>query len=139
MRKFSELREQVSKSDLDGVEKFADRLFAKVGKVATGVPVNDDATTGAQVTHHVIARYRITTFCIAHNHALGAGDDEARLLALVLWLVTNIGQKTCNQGCQPFAKANLLKELAVGFESKFFECLFDSYLADFAQRQPEVL
>ena len=31
MRKFSELREQVSKSDLDGVEKFADRLFAKVG------------------------------------------------------------------------------------------------------------
>ncbi len=31
MRKFSELREQVSKSDLDAVEKFADRLFAKVG------------------------------------------------------------------------------------------------------------
>ena len=31
MRKFSEIREQVSKSDLDGVEKFADRLFAKVG------------------------------------------------------------------------------------------------------------
>jgi hypothetical protein len=30
MRKFSELREQVSKSDLDGIEKFADRLFAKV-------------------------------------------------------------------------------------------------------------
>ena len=31
MRKFSELREQVSKSDLDAIEKFADRLFAKVG------------------------------------------------------------------------------------------------------------
>ena len=31
MRKFSELREQVSMSDIDAIEKFADRLFAKVG------------------------------------------------------------------------------------------------------------
>lgn len=31
MRKFSELREEISKRDLEGIEKFADRLFAKVG------------------------------------------------------------------------------------------------------------
>ena len=31
MRKFSELRETVTKTDLDAIEKFADRLFAKVG------------------------------------------------------------------------------------------------------------
>jgi hypothetical protein len=30
MRKFSELREEISQRDLDGIEKFADRLFAKV-------------------------------------------------------------------------------------------------------------
>jgi hypothetical protein len=31
MRKFTELREEISQRDLDGIEKFADRLFAKVG------------------------------------------------------------------------------------------------------------
>lgn len=31
MRKFNSLREEISKRDLDGIEKFADRLFAKVG------------------------------------------------------------------------------------------------------------
>lgn len=31
MRNFSELRENISKSDLDSVEKYADKLFAKVG------------------------------------------------------------------------------------------------------------
>ena len=31
MRKFSELRETVTKTDLDAIEKFADRLLAKVG------------------------------------------------------------------------------------------------------------
>ena len=30
MRKFTELREEISQRDLDGIEKFADRLFAKV-------------------------------------------------------------------------------------------------------------
>ena len=31
MRSFKSIREEISKRDLDGVEKFADRLFAKVG------------------------------------------------------------------------------------------------------------
>ena len=31
MKKFQDLRETISKKDLDGIEKFADRLFAKVG------------------------------------------------------------------------------------------------------------
>ena len=31
MRSFKSLREEISKRDLDGIEKFADRLFAKVG------------------------------------------------------------------------------------------------------------
>lgn len=31
MRSFNSLREEISKRDLDGIEKFADRLFAKVG------------------------------------------------------------------------------------------------------------
>jgi hypothetical protein len=31
MRNFSQLREQISKADLDSVEKYADKLFAKVG------------------------------------------------------------------------------------------------------------
>lgn len=31
MRNFSELRENISKSDLNSVEKYADKLFAKVG------------------------------------------------------------------------------------------------------------
>jgi hypothetical protein len=31
MRSFKNIREEISQRDLDGVEKFADRLFAKVG------------------------------------------------------------------------------------------------------------
>lgn len=31
MRSFKSLREEITKRDLDGIEKFADRLFAKVG------------------------------------------------------------------------------------------------------------
>ena len=31
MRSFKSIREEISKRDLDGIEKFADRLFAKVG------------------------------------------------------------------------------------------------------------
>lgn len=31
MKKFQDLRETITKKDLDGIEKFADRLFAKVG------------------------------------------------------------------------------------------------------------
>jgi hypothetical protein len=31
MRSFNSLREEITKRDLDGIEKFADRLFAKVG------------------------------------------------------------------------------------------------------------
>jgi len=31
MRSFKSLREEITKRDLDGIEKFADRLFSKVG------------------------------------------------------------------------------------------------------------
>lgn len=31
MIKFSQIREEITQRDLDGIEKFADRLFAKVG------------------------------------------------------------------------------------------------------------
>lgn len=31
MRSFNSLREEITKRDLEGIEKFADRLFAKVG------------------------------------------------------------------------------------------------------------
>src|SRR5690606_15174521 len=53
------------------------RLFSEVTQVATDISVDYDAATGTQVTHDLVARNGMTALCVAHDHALGAGDGEA--------------------------------------------------------------
>ena len=98
--------------------------------------MNDDAASGAQVSHDIVTGKRITAFRVADDHAFRARDNKACPIRLAIG-IGNAREKTRGEWRQSFAQADLAEQLIGIRQPKLVKRLTHAHLANFAQGRPE--
>jgi len=96
--------------------------------------MNNNAPTGREVSHDVVAGQWVATLRVAYDHALGTGDYQACYISLVFAVLVGTREETRRQRRESLAKTELFEKLRRVVEAKFIECLGHAHLAHFAQR-----